>query len=218
MQKLPGIDTSAVQVISDLDAFKNCGQVFGFVKATEGVLYANPKMQAQVFAMHLAAMLTGLYLFFLPHVDAKAQADFFIAKWKSLKTELPPMIDLEWMLIKNPVTGAIIRPEYWNNYTWQERVNMVHTCIEAIRAGTGRNVIIYTNNAFYSQYINGKGTKVMFGNCRLFLAYYGSGVPVIPVDWTAYDFLQYGTSKTIPGINEVDVDWFNGTLDQLKAL
>jgi lysozyme len=54
----------------------------------------------------------------------------------------------------------------------------------------------------------------------LWLAQYTSApAPQVPKAWTAWTFWQYiGKGKT-PGVSlPVDLNWFNGTLDDLKAL
>ncbi len=204
---IKGIDISGVQVITNPEALAREGLSFCFVKATEGTGYTNPKLSAQVFIAHKCAMLVGLYHFFHPEMDAKAQANHFINEYKKIKTDLPPVLDLEWGL-----------RDRWTELTLSARIAMVLVWIDMVKKATGKNVILYTNNAFYSQYIDSPGTKVLFGDCLLWLAQYNCPAPKIPQDWITYQFWQYGTDKNIKGINEVDVDIFNGTIEQLKAI
>lgn len=57
------------------------------------------------------------------------------------------------------------------------------------------------------------------GPSRLWIAEYGVHVPHIPSAWTEWLFWQWSDHGRVPGIEgDVDLDWFNGTEEQLQAL
>ena len=87
--------------------------------------------------------------------------------------------------------------------------------MDRVQAATGRVPIIYTGKYFWNDNV---GSGDFAGN-PLWLAAYVSPCPSTPGAWGGWSMWQYNDNGSIPGIaGNVDVDIFNGTIDQLDAL
>ena len=87
----------------------------------------------------------------------------------------------------------------------------------SLKAKTGRPCLMYTGFYFWRDSV---GNPLNNLNCPLWIAAYtNSATPYIPPAWSTWSFWQYTSSGNIPGIaGNVDRDYFNGSLTQLKAL
>jgi lysozyme len=74
--------------------------------------------------------------------------------------------------------------------------------------------IIYSGENFANQYLTG------FENYPLWLAEYRQNeIPQLPLNWKRWTFWQYSQNGRVAGINgSVDLNQFNGTAEQLRAL
>jgi MYXO-CTERM domain-containing protein len=197
---LPGIDVSEYQGDIDWNAVKASGIVFAIARVDDG-FYMDTKFDQNWPAMKAAGIIRGAYQFFEPGDDPSALADIMIQKMGPLGPgDLPPTLDVE-------VTGGQ-PPDVINAH--------IHTWMDKVQAATGRVPIIYTGHYFWNDNV---GTADFAGNPLWIAAYVQPNCPNTPVGWGNWTMWQYNDNGSIPGIaGNVDVDMFNGTIDQLNAL
>ena len=196
-----GVDVSHWEGAIDWNKVAASGQAFGIAKATEGLTFKDPLFQANYAAIQAAGMVRGAYHFFRPADDGTQQADFFLRTVGSFaEGDLPPILDWE---VTDGVASAI-------------DVSGVQAFVDEIHARTGLTTILYTSASF----LGTVGNPGQFGNLLpLWDAHWNVTCPSIPSSWTTWTFWQYASTAVVPGIDGgVDVNEFNGTLDQLKAM
>ena len=81
---------------------------------------------------------------------------------------------------------------------------------------TGQPTIIYTTADWWHTCTGG---STAFVSDPLWVAAYGPSSPPMPPGWQDWTFWQYTSSGRVPGIvGNVDLDYFNGSIDQLRRL
>jgi MYXO-CTERM domain-containing protein len=197
---LPGIDVSEYQGDIDWNQVKASGVVFAIARIDDG-FYLDTKFDQNWPAMKAAGIVRGAYQFFEPGDDPAALADILIQKMGPLGPgDLPPTLDVE-------ATGGQ-PPDVINAH--------IHTWMDKVQAATGRVPIIYTGHYFWNDNVG----SADFADHPLWIAaYVQPSCPNTPDAWGGWSMWQYNDNGAIPGISgNVDVDMFNGTLDQLNAL
>ena len=194
-----GIDVSEFQGNIDWNQVKASGIAWAYARIDDGT-YMDTKFDQNWPAMKAAGVLRGAYQFFEPGDDPGALADIVIQKMGPLGVgDLPPMLDME---VTGGQSPAVITAH-------------IHTWIDKVQAATGRVPIIYTGKYFW----NGNVGSADFAGYPLWIAAYVSPCPSTPDPWGNWSMWQYNSNGSIPGISgNVDVDLFNGTIDQLNAL
>ena len=197
---LKGIDVSHYQGDVDWSAVKNDGVVFAYTKAAEGETGADSEFAENWAAMKSAGIIRGAYDFYRVGDSPDKQLQNFTAKVNLEQGDLPPMVDIE------TVNGAI--------ETVQSLSSELHKYLEALESHYGLKPIIYTSNGFWNKYLDAS-----FSAYPLWIAEYGVQSPREPNGWGSWVFWQYSQNGTVNGIDgSVDLDYFNGTLDDLKNL
>ena len=87
---LPGLDVSHWEGTIDWKTVSAAGYKFAYTKATESTTYVDDTLKPNVEGANAAGIPIGAYHFYRLAADPKAQADFFLAKIKDLKLDLPP--------------------------------------------------------------------------------------------------------------------------------
>ncbi|MCD8182003.1 MAG: glycoside hydrolase family 25 protein [Bacteroides sp.] len=169
---------------------------FIFMKATEGGDHGDDTFAQNFDKAREYGFIRGAYHFFLPRTDACKQADFFIRIVQLSKGDLPPVLDVENTGKKLP----------------QELKLAVKTWLDRVEAHYGVKPILYTSYKFKKRYLNDS----IFNSYPYWIAHYY-------VDSVKYEgkwhFWQHTDVGTVPGIEkEVDLNVFNGTLEELRAL
>src|ERR687885_350127 len=102
MPVVKGIDVSNHQDRIDWSRVRADGISFAYVKASEGMTFADPKYGAHVAGANAARIKTGAYHFARPDTrasdpveDAHAEADFFLSIARPRSGDLVPALDLE---------------------------------------------------------------------------------------------------------------------------
>lgn len=169
---------------------------FVFIKATEGGDLGDEAFADNFEEARQYGFIRGAYHYFIPQTDARKQADFFIRTVRLEKGDLPPVLDVE-TTGKQParLLKAAVR-------TWMER----------IEAHYGVKPILYTSYKFKERYLSDS----IFNTYPYWIAHYY-------VDSVRYQgkwhFWQHTDAGIVPGIKEdVDLNVFNGTLEELQAL
>lgn len=196
--QLSGIDVSKWQATVNWTSVQQAGTVFAFARATYGSSEVDSYFSDNWQAMKAAGVIRGAYHFFLVADDPTQQAEFFIKTVGSLgPDDLPPVIDVE------SASG-----------TSSNLAADVQTWLNVVEQGLGRTPIIYTAPSYWNENITGG-----FGNYPLWVAEYGVSTPKPVNGWSNYTFWQYSSTGTVAGVNgAVDLDYFNGTSEELTAL
>jgi GH25 family lysozyme M1 (1,4-beta-N-acetylmuramidase) len=207
MATVPGIDVSYWDAGIDWPKVRATGQRFVVAKATEGITYKDPTFDDNWFGAKSAGLLRGAYHFFRCNVDAKKQADYFIDYVRSVKDdgELPPVLDLETH----------------DNMTKDKIVPAVKIWLDRVEAAFGKKPIIYSGQYFLQDYlvITGGGPPAWAKDYPLWLAQYPNQYqegmqPFLPRGWFNWTIWQY-SEKVLTGLMPVDMNLFNGTLEDL---
>lgn len=196
-----GVDVSHWDGALDWVKLAGSGQAFGIAKATEGVTFVDPMFQANWPAIKAAGLVRGAYHFFRPAYGGAQQAQFFLGKVGSFaEGDLPPVLDWE-------ATDSV--PAATN-------VARVREFVDEVKARTGLTTIVYTS----ARFLGTVGSPAQFAALPLWDAHWNVACPNIPNSWSTWAFWQTGSSSgTLPGTNgAVDVNLFNGTLAELRAM
>ena len=128
------------------------------------------------------------------------QANNFLQLVKLDASDLPPVLDLEIL----------------DDLDAQTVINSALKWISAVETATGRKPIVYTYPVFWEDKL---GNPTQFSNYPLWVANFETRTPFIPSAWRNWTFHQYSESGQIQGIQgNVDLNQFNGTLDDLQKL
>ena len=169
---------------------------FIFMKATEGGDHSDHTFLQHFDSARKYNFIRGAYHFFRPHTDARKQADFFIRNVNLLSGDLPPVLDVEDR----------------GKRSKEELQRAVKTWLDDVEAHYGVKPILYTSYKFKMRYLD----NPVFDAYTYWIAHYY-------VDSVRYKgrwhFWQHTDVGTVPGVEEeVDLDVFNGTLEQLDSL
>jgi len=201
-----GIDVSHFQREVDWAAVAASDVRFCFIKATEGAGNVDPRFVQNWRGAGDAGLVRGAYHFFHPAGgDAAAQADSFIRTVGLLKPgDLPPVLDLEV-------------PAAWTGIAAADRAPLAIQWLETVENRLGAKPIVYLSPAFAIEILANAPSLARF---PVWLAHYtNAGAPNVIKPWNSWTFWQYTREGKTPGVTlPVDLDRFNGSLDELKAL
>lgn len=197
-----GIDVSHRQGEIDWTRVAAAGVQFCYVKATEGAGVQDPRFRENFDGSKAAGLIGGAYHYFRPDRDAHAQAENFLGVVASLSPgDLQPALDVE-------VTGG---------KDAKTVLDGIQAWVEAVENVLGRQPILYTFPAFWTQTLLGSSR---FSAYHLWIAHYTlKASPTVPRGFDDYLFWQFSEQGNVDGIGgKVDLDRFNGSLEELKAL
>jgi lysozyme len=183
------------------------GKRFAYVLATDGEGFTNPLFKSQFNGARDAGLLVGAYHFARPSGSASDQADFLLSTidYHSDGKTLPPELDLE----VNPADGGCYGLSPGQMQDWVKAFNA------RVKQETGMDAVLYANSSFWNQCMG--GTDAFKSTNPLSLAMYGSGSPSSPGGWDHYTIWQNSQWGRVNGVDgDVDLDVFNGGLDQLR--
>lgn len=197
-----GIDVSHYNGSIDWQQVAASGKTFAFIKATEGTKYQDNQFLVNVQRARDANILVGAYHFLnATTVDgARQEAANFARAIESAggRLDLPPVMDYE----NNPKGISTVQ------------INEVaHAFLDEVERLTGRQPIVYTGNVFASKF------DPTFSMYKLWVARYSTTQkPTAVPAWNSWWAWQYSSTGSVPGINgAVDLDEYNGTIDELRA-
>ena len=211
MEKTLGIDVSRWQdnnsTAQQMDFRKSVamGAKFVFIKSSQR-LWTDEDILYNWKTAKAAELLRGAYHFLDWDVSPKAQAQYAWSIIESDPGELPPVIDFEYW---NPPPANAF-DILWNYVIEMERLS-------------GKKPIIYTGAFFWQTY----GTQAdVWKNYPLWIASYSAQEYMETnlknlTPWDSWKFWQYtskgdGIAFGAESLN-LDMNWFNGSLDELKA-
>ena len=167
---------------------------FIFIKATEGGDHKDSTFTRNFESARKHGLIRGAYHFFTPHTDPVKQAEFYIQNVKLKAGDLPPVLDIE-LKGKNEDDEIKQRVKIW---------------MECIEKHYGVKPILYTSYKFKEKYLNDSTINTY----PYWIAHYYVDSVKYKGEWK---FWQHTDIGTVPGIGEdVDLDVFNGSLEQLK--
>jgi lysozyme len=195
-----GIDVSTYQGGVDWAAVQAAGLGFGIARISDGLRHDDARFDANWSGIKAAGLVRGAYQYFEPAEDAAGQAMKVVRKVGWLGAgDLPVSLDVEVPDGRSPEAIAT-QMKIW---------------IAIVTAGTGKRPIIYTARYFWNSGVASRD----FSAYPLWVANYGVQCPDTPLGWDSWQIWQYGTSESVPGIaGAVDVDRFDGTLEELRRL
>lgn len=196
-----GIDVSRFQGAIDWDLVAGAGVIFAYIQISRSLTDLDPRFEENWRRAREVGILRGAYQRFHPGQDVLAQANIFLSKLGPFQAgDLPPMLDVE---DADGLPAATIA----------ERVRQWLDHVEPV---VGVRPLIYTGFYFWRDQVGGADLSAY----PLWIANYSAVCPLVPPAWTRWTIHQYSSTAVIPGItaNTVDVNKFNGTLDQLRAL
>jgi lysozyme len=198
-----GIDVSRYQGRIDWDRVSRMKDSdvkvhFSFIKATEGVLWADPTFQRNWQESANAGIIRGAYHYFNPYKSGYWQARFFLQTVNFGSGDILPIVDIEER----------------GNQTRQKFQENLSLFLNEIEKKLGVKPIIYTGYKFYEDYLSGD-----FNSYPLWVAHYNR--PKLKafsgdVNWS---FWQHSDKGRVDGIrHKVDMNVFNGSLKDLEQL
>lgn len=196
-----GIDVSRFQGAIDWPAVAGSGVQYAFIQISRAIDDIDARFEENWAGAAANGILKGAYQRFHPGQDVLGQAQIFLDKLGPYQPgDLPPVLDVEDADGLPPAEVAAA------TRTW----------LEHVEGELGVRPIIYTGRYFWQDEVGGAD----FTDYQLWIANYNVECPNIPAPWTEWLFHQYSSTAVIPGItaNTVDVNTFNGSMDDLRAL
>lgn len=191
-----GIDVSHFQGAVDWSKVAKTDKAFAFIKATEGIDYVDPLFESHWQGIQKVDLLRGAYHFFVPHDDAKTQADFFLATVSLESGDLIPVLDVE---SQGGVSTEVL-------------LQGVQTWLDVVEQALGVKPMIYTAPNFWNSL-----QSTTFSDYPLWIAEYSEETPTVPNGWDAWTLWQQSQQGTVEGVEkEVDLSVFEGSLEELK--
>jgi lysozyme len=196
-----GIDVSRFQGDIDWQPVADSGVVYAYIQISRSVTDLDAKFEYNWRRAKEVGILRGAYQRFHPGQDVPTQAQIFLDRLTPYEIgDLPPMLDVE---DADGLTGPEIAAAV------QQWMDIVEPALKI-------KPLIYTGFYFWRDVVLGADLS----SHPLWIANYSATCPLVPAPWTRWSFHQYSSQATIPGItaNTVDVNLFNGTLEDLAAL
>jgi len=194
-QRAWGIDVSRFQAGLSFAAARAAGASFAFVRASTGA-EADP-----VFVEHVTRgrgeLLLGAYHALQPGIQAERQAEaFYVALCGAdgFRLPLPPVLDVEKAGIDE---------------------GLVLGFLEALNRLWDRQPVIYTSRSKWHALVG--RSAAWAGEYPLWVAHWRVERPALPSPWTEWLFWQYDVEEVPFWPRKVDVNWFNGTAEELEA-
>lgn len=198
-----GIDVSRYQGTIDWQQIADAGVKYAWIQASRNDGDIDPTFDYNWKRAKEVGILRGAYQRFRPNQNVQSQIDTFLGKVSPVYEpgDLPPQLDFEDNAANESGAALEAKARQW---------------LEAVEAELGLRPIIYTYTYFWIDQMDGANMT----DYRLWMATYGADCPNLPAPWTEWTLHQYSASAVLPGItvNTVDVNRFNGTLEDLIAL
>ena len=196
-----GIDISHYQENIDWERLRNASLnsspvSFVFIKATEGVTLLDDNFNLNFFKARQNDFVRGVYHFFVPNIDARAQALFFLKQVHLEPGDLPPVLDVEKI----------------GDLTVSQLQKAVKTWLDIVEKEYGVKPIIYTGYRFKLSYLN----SPQFDEYPYWIAHYYVEKLEYKGKWSFWQHTDCGKVTGIQG--NVDCNIFNGTYEELKLL
>jgi lysozyme len=201
-----GLDISAYQhrgAPIDWLRLARDGLDFVAIKASEGTYYQNPYYQSDARAATAAGLAVLPYVFANPSRASGAATARFAVRAAGIPrgpARLPLVVDLE----NDPYK------KHHNCYGLHvpRMIKWIAGFVGVTDALTGRRPVIYTTDAWWRQCTASTGA---FRGSPLWLAAFGVTAPAVPSPWRRWNFWQYASNGSLPGVGRVDLDYYRPT-------
>ena len=199
--EIRGIDVSHYQERIDWEKLRNASigdapVSFVFIKATEGEQLFDENFNRNFANAKRNDLFRGAYHFFIPGVNPRKQADFFLRIAQLEPGDLPPVLDIEK---KGDLTPEMLRHDV---KIWLNKVEKEY----------GVKPILYTSYKFKMRYLN----TPEFDAYPYWIAHYYVEQLEYKGKWTFWQHTDCGKVSGIKG--DVDCNIFNGTHQDLLDL
>ena len=196
-----GIDISHYQDRVNWEKLRNASignapVSFVFIKATEGEKLFDDNFNRNFANAKRNGLIRGAYHFFVPGIDPRKQADFYLKIAQLEPGDLPPVLDIEK---KGDLTPEQLRRD-------------VKIWLDKAEAEYGVKPILYTGYKFKMQYLN----TPEFDAYPYWIAHYYVEKLAYKGKWAFWQHTDCGKVSGIKGF--VDCNIFNGTLQDLMQL
>lgn len=168
---------------------------FIIIKATEGKDLYDDDFNDNFFQAQQNDFIRGAYHFFVPGVDAEAQAKFYLHQVHLVPGDLPPVLDIE-------KTGKLTKAQLQKD---------VKTWLDIVENKYGVKPILYTSYKFKMDYLD----SPLFNEYPYWIAHYYINKLEYKGDWVLWQHTDCGKVDGIKGF--VDCNIFNGTVKDLEA-
>lgn len=199
-----GIDVSTYQLDIDWDKVAKAKKKFAFIRVSHGLAIQDDKFQYNWRRAREVGVIRGPYHYFDPREDVDAQITYFINTIGSLQPgDFAPVLDCE-------------DPNAWAHIEQRDRVPLIIKVMDRIEKAFGVTPELYGSPNFFTEVL-GSQYIAPLGKYNLWIANYRVPAPSVPRAWSDWTFWQYSDKGKVTGINaDVDLDAYNGTLEQLK--
>ncbi len=144
----------------------------------------------------------GAYHWLTPGIDPIAQAENYVEMVRPLLSDAM-ILALDWE--EKPADGHQAK-----------HLNDTLAFIAKVEAETGKSIIIYTGLDFLQFMSKHVALPLSLGKKTLWYAEYGVTAPKIAPPWTDWQFWQHSDGSD--GGYGIDLNYFNGSLDELKVI
>lgn len=203
------LDVSAFQGVIDFAKVKASGYLAVAIKATEGLLSADPRFHDNWNDAKKAGVARFAYHFFHPNHDGAAQADLFL---RTLNGDLGEIVAaLDW----ETDGGVSAAQQTAQADAWYAKVDKVYQ-----DAGYKAKAYAYSFSSFFA----GLKLPERYAARPLWLAaFVREDRVVVPSPWKAFDIWQYAGDALSPPVDGIDprlkkdYDKYHGTIGKLLA-
>ena len=168
---------------------------FIIIKATEGKDLYDDDFNDNFFQAQQNDFIRGAYHFFVPGVDAEAQAKFYLHQVHLVPGDLRPVLDIEKI---GKLTKAQLQKD-------------VKKWLDIVEKKYGVKPILYTSYKFKKDYLD----SPVFNEYPYWIAHYYINKLEYKGDWVMWQHTDCGKVDGIKGF--VDCNIFNGTVKDLVA-
>ena len=196
-----GIDISHYQERINWEKLRNASigdapVSFVFIKATEGEKLFDDNFNRNFANAKRNDLIRGAYHFFVPGIDPRRQAEFYLKMALLEPGDLPPVLDIEK---KGDLTPEQLRRD-------------VRIWFDVVEKEYGVKPILYTSYKFKMQFLN----TPEFDAYPYWIAHYYVEKLAYKGTWTFWQHTDCGKLSGIKGY--VDCNIFNGSLQDLQSL
>lgn len=198
-ERVAGIDVSKYQGTVQWQIVQKAAVNFVFIRVSDGTDSPDERFAENWTQARAGGLLRGAYQYFRPSEDPVAQARIFLHAVRRLRPgDLPPVLDVE-TLDDLPAKNVVVQMQQWLTY---------------VAKRTGRTPILYTNVSTW----DALGSPD-FSGYPLWLARWEAECPPPLAGFSRWHFWQHSSAGQVEGIEgAVDLDWYNGTLAELRLL
>jgi len=195
-----GIDISHYQTSIKWEKLRNASLNndpirFIIIKATEGKDLFDDDFNDNFFQAKENDFIRGAYHFFVPGINAKEQAEFYLHQVHLVPGDLPPVLDIE-------KTGKLNKKQLQND---------VRIWLDIVESKYGVKPILYTSYKFKKDFLD----DPVFDEYPYWIAHYYINKLEYKGKWVMWQHTDCGKVDGIKGF--VDCNIFNGTIQDLDA-